>query len=673
MKDRPRPVGQTRRAERSGRRGEAARPAARASVWSHPALGAALGALLLYLPALGYGFVRDDHDLIEKNAFLHGSRWFAKLLASDFWASAGGSSGLWRPVVLVSYWLEGRLGHWQPWIFHASNAAAHAATSALVTLLVLQAGLPRIAALLAGLWFAAMPAHLESVAWIAGRTYILCGLFCGLALWADERACRRGGRWPGTGAVVAFALALLAKEAAASFVGVLVIADWCRRREASLVARLRWLAPYAAVLVAYLVAHHLSAAAVGAPRWLEAAAATRRRWAGWTMLPGFVAFLWPTYPHAPDLLLRLPKAAWAPGVVAGGVALGVAAIALAVAVARRSRVAVPGSLFLLPLVVPIGLAIGSGFIAYGERMLYVSSLGAAWLLGLAVTWAAAKPHPRSAGLVAIGAGLVLVGASAFETVRLLPTWRDDGSMFAATVRVQPDHAEARIGLAAALADQGREEEALEQLSAAERLEPRHPALHVERAVLRMQHGDWPGVLANARRALEFDPYRGEARLLEATALLRLRRLDEAQAVLAGLRERNPGDPAVESLWGQLLLVRGQVAEALPALERAARWIGDDAALSYALGVASLMAGRPDAARAALRRTAELDPGYYDCWLRLAWAEHLCGDAQGAMAALARARSLPESADGRADALERRLQLAPTPAPPPEAATPMPVP
>src|SRR5206468_1428595 len=157
---------------------------------------------------------------------------------------------------------------WQPWGFHLVNLLAHAATSAVVTLLMLAAGVPGAAALVAGAWFAVMPAHVESVAWISGRTDVLAGLFLALALLLDRR----------------------------------------------------------------------------------------RRRAGWTTLPHYVAMLWPWYPHSPDLALKLPGGAGAPSVIAGGaITLGLVALA-GWLVARRRPAALPLTVFVLPLLVPAGLA-----------------------------------------------------------------------------------------------------------------------------------------------------------------------------------------------------------------------------------------------------------------------------------------------------------------------------
>ena len=70
----------------------ATRPTSAAALAWQPALGAALVAALLYLPALPGGFVRDDLFLIERHPYLRAAGWLPRLLLSDFWAPVSGAT-----------------------------------------------------------------------------------------------------------------------------------------------------------------------------------------------------------------------------------------------------------------------------------------------------------------------------------------------------------------------------------------------------------------------------------------------------------------------------------------------------------------------------------------------------------------------------------------------------
>src|SRR5262249_4004870 len=148
----------------AGRPPEPARRAQPLRWLRHPAALSAVLALALYWPATGGGFVWDDHWLVESNPALRAPReaWSGGLvrpLLSDFWAPTGSASGYWRPLVVLSYRLDGALSHWTAGWFHAVNLVLHAGTSATVAALAAAAGAGTLGSLAAGAWFASSPAH----------------------------------------------------------------------------------------------------------------------------------------------------------------------------------------------------------------------------------------------------------------------------------------------------------------------------------------------------------------------------------------------------------------------------------------------------------------------------------------------------------------------------------
>ena len=172
----------------------------------------ALAALALYLPTLAFGFVWDDLELIVGNSFLHAGSW-DRLLASDYWASTGRVSGMWRPLVMASFRVDGVSSGFNPAHFHLVNALLHSVSTALVAGLALELGAGAMVAGAVALCFATAPAASESVAWISGRTDLLCGLFVLAAVLLERRARTRGVAWRGA-ALLATAGALLSKETA---------------------------------------------------------------------------------------------------------------------------------------------------------------------------------------------------------------------------------------------------------------------------------------------------------------------------------------------------------------------------------------------------------------------------------------------------------------------------
>lgn len=173
----------------------------------------ALAVLVLYARTLAHAFVWDDLDLIVRHRALHGADWW-RLLGQDFWQSTGGGTGMWRPLVTLSYRVDGSWTGWQPWGFHLVNVLVHMASAVWLTRLALRRGLPAWAAAGAGLVFATAPAMCEPVAWIAGRTD-------GFVVLATLGALLAAGRWRARGShrdlawvMACVLLALLAKESA---------------------------------------------------------------------------------------------------------------------------------------------------------------------------------------------------------------------------------------------------------------------------------------------------------------------------------------------------------------------------------------------------------------------------------------------------------------------------
>src|SRR6185369_45216 len=128
---------------------------------------AVAAAFLFYLPALRNGFVWDDPRVLEKLRAIHG---VGDLLVMPpqiprFY---------YRPLIFVSYLADRALGGEAPIWFHLSVIAIHAINCLLVFRLAARMfrGEVAIAAISATL-FAVWPTHVESVAWMAGRSDVI--------------------------------------------------------------------------------------------------------------------------------------------------------------------------------------------------------------------------------------------------------------------------------------------------------------------------------------------------------------------------------------------------------------------------------------------------------------------------------------------------------------------
>jgi len=166
-------------------------------------------ALATFIRALGNGFVWDDKVILSKqlSAF--------PTLAQVFFPPANipqYSPFYYRPMVVLTYLVDGTLGGGSPLPFHATPILLHALAACLALLLFLRLLGPNAtaAATVGALAFAVHPAHTEVAAWMAGRGDAIAtvGVLVALLAW---------GRWletPGWGWLAAGAGGLDADHAA---------------------------------------------------------------------------------------------------------------------------------------------------------------------------------------------------------------------------------------------------------------------------------------------------------------------------------------------------------------------------------------------------------------------------------------------------------------------------
>jgi len=148
----------------------------RSWLWAKLFAAALLLAGVVYLPSLSGPLIFDDHSLPFSDA--HAAR-----MPASFWI--GGV----RPVLMATYWLNYELSGTQTFSYRAFNLLLHAASAVIVFFLLQRlfklAALERNAFLFslfgAGL-FLLHPLQSESVAYIAGRSELVSGLFL-LSAW----------------------------------------------------------------------------------------------------------------------------------------------------------------------------------------------------------------------------------------------------------------------------------------------------------------------------------------------------------------------------------------------------------------------------------------------------------------------------------------------------------
>jgi protein O-mannosyl-transferase len=373
-------------------------------------------------------FLSDDFELV--GGALEGELPFT-------WGREHG--GFFRPVFILSFYLDCAVWGVRPFGFHLTNLALHAANAFLVFLLtraLLRARRPEAAerrrpvrvAFVAGLIFLLHPSHTEAVTWVSGRVDLLAAFFFLISAVAYVSRAGRGKTGVSVFALATFALALLSKESAACLpLAVFVFAVYLgggEGRAGRLKRGLKEAAPFFALLGVYVAARAVVLGELvggyGAARHLDF-----------------------THSIVASQLLRFSLRAVLPSVVLRGfpflesralspvlIALGALAVLAAAALLRRATTRAALSalarrhtfpwlmvlLFACSLPPVINLRINV-FDTQGERFLYLPSAFYAPALAYLCAWAHGEGRRAALRAAALASLLVFYAASLWATNR----------------------------------------------------------------------------------------------------------------------------------------------------------------------------------------------------------------------------------------------------------------
>ncbi|MHB8668718.1 MAG: tetratricopeptide repeat protein [Burkholderiales bacterium] len=198
-------------------------PSARGGVREH------LFAVVLLLVALALIYGRTggfDYVYYDDVDYVTGPVRAGLSLEGVRWAFTAFYKTNWHPLTWISHMIDVSLFGLRPGPAHLVNVAFHGANSLLVYVLALALLRNWRASLLVAYLFLAHPLHVESVAWIAERKDVLCGMFFLLSILAYLRYATQPGARRYALLVFAFVLALLSKPMAVTLPLVLLLLDY---------------------------------------------------------------------------------------------------------------------------------------------------------------------------------------------------------------------------------------------------------------------------------------------------------------------------------------------------------------------------------------------------------------------------------------------------------------
>jgi protein O-mannosyl-transferase len=140
--------------------------------------------LLTYSPSFDNGFVYDDEVYVLANPLVKGNLQLTEIFTKPYPPDRP-DQGLYRPLVTLSYFIDGKLwdfaptGRWNG--FHFTNAVIHSMNAILLFFVLGRLGTSFRMASAATLLFVVHPVLTESVGWVVGRAELLGTFFalCG--------------------------------------------------------------------------------------------------------------------------------------------------------------------------------------------------------------------------------------------------------------------------------------------------------------------------------------------------------------------------------------------------------------------------------------------------------------------------------------------------------------
>jgi tetratricopeptide (TPR) repeat protein len=406
-------------------------------------------ALCVYLRALGFGFIFDDHSQIVSNPQVHSWDYLPRLLSTHLWSHGMKDTAipLYRPV--FSVWLltaYTTLAGSSPVLWHLISILLHVAATYLVFRLSCRLLNDAFAASCAALLFAIHPLHIEAVCWVSSCNELLYTIFILVSLLlfcrkqpAGTTGVERNWSWP---SVFFWAAAIFTKESALPVVAVFLYlayksteqsAGWRFRVGKALLRS----APYFATVVIYFAARFLAIQRVvglerGDQTWQQVFYSAPSIIAFYLKKLVFPAHLSGFYVNplisapSPQMWVDLALILLACGIL-GWFSL------------QNNAVGV-GSMFLFLPMLPVLAGIKvfrQGDLAH-DRYMYLPSVGLCILCGIALKYLRTRSESaRTAANVA--AGLVLVTFLGL-TLRQQRFYRNEEAYFGRGVEVNPDNA-----------------------------------------------------------------------------------------------------------------------------------------------------------------------------------------------------------------------------------------
>jgi tetratricopeptide (TPR) repeat protein len=490
-----------------------------------------------------------------------------------------------------------------------------------------------IAAGVTGLLFGLHPLHVESVAWVAERKDLLCGLFFLLSISAYVKHIRALVSEPLEKkkaaslffnrsylvSLVFFVLALLSKPMAVSLPVVLLLLDWypfqriCSWKSFrdSGLEKLPFIACSLISSILTIMAQRTGGATgmmgfVPLRARMLVAAKAFVDYLGKIAVPVDLSPYYP-YPKLQEVTLVSPQYLFAVIFVVGLTAILLVA-------AKKQRVWLSAWGYYVVTLIPVIGIVQVGSQAMADRYMYLPSLGPFLLIGLIAAWVWAKAdsgrqwRPMVKGLIAAIA-ISLVISLSYATLKQIAVWKDALTLSADMVRKSPDAAIPHTNFGIAYLKQNRLDEAVHEFLTALKLMPDFAEAHAKLGIAYLKQNRLDEAVHEFLTALKLKPDYAEAHNNLGTAYLKQNRLDEAVHEFLTTLKPEPDFAEAHNNLGNAYLNQNRLDEAVHEFLTALKLKPDFAEAHNNLGIAYAKQNRLDEAVDAFLTALKLKPDF----------------------------------------------------------------
>jgi tetratricopeptide (TPR) repeat protein len=552
---------------------------------------------LIYASTFGYPFYFDDSHYIVNNYAIHNPANLLKLWTSASYYSVTPENWGYRPFTTFIQSLAWITGNGAFWPFHLEKIVLHTVTcfflyrvweklwntpgffpSPIPTLRWNGLGsahewtlTPKRVAMATALFFAIHPANTEVMDYISASSTLLSGT-CFIAAYFYYLRYRESPKMGLLiGALVLYALSVLAKEEGITLGGIIVLTEiFIPRRENRLKSLISF--TVVGVLLALLLRYEFAESSNLARGVLSRWEYFITQWRAY--LRYFRLLIWPTGMNADNLEFGFSHSFFEPEVLAALFG-NVVVIAFAWFQKRRYPIFLFSVLWFYAAISPASSIIPLGEPVNDHRM-YIAYFG---LLGVVVPWFFATIDRvltrlstpgivrRNTALFAVFGGVALAGG----TVSRNFDWKDTETLWTDTVEKNPNSGRALNNLSIAFMAKGDWKRTRELLELCEQRDPGYPICRINQAIASAASGDDAEAEEKFLAAIAFDPLRPTAKNFYAQFLAARGRYHEAMQRFREVDEMISGvDLGVKLGWANAAFNVGLFDEVRNYLQDAAR-------------------------------------------------------------------------------------------------------